>query len=385
MICQKSALIVILTSLATVLAVVPSSAQNPASLDDSADPVQAGSKVAFSFFGFINWGYGIADGHAYRGVPEDGTADLHTVALQFRLNPTNKDEFVLQLANERVGTSPSNELRDDLELDWLYYRRTLSDHAYFRVGRVPLPIGIYNEVKDVGTLLPFYRASGVYYGDGTWTSDSVDGIVFTYESDRTRDWSFDTHLYYGEWERIETSGGDLSFDVADIEDAGGIWTWINTPVDGLRVGLGYNHFHATGGVFLAPGVTDSEETRYVSIDANFDPVSVRVEYSRRSFTGGDWTPWYAEIDVKLTDRLNLAGRFETADLYFEVPFFATFDGTIEDLYSVGLRYAILPELVVKAEYQWFEGFGQIEDQPLNIFFDDPVETELSIVSLAWSF
>ncbi len=363
---------------------IPVVAQTSMTSEAEAPPATEKYQVDFDFFGFINWGYGVSENFDYSGVSENGTADLHTVALQFRLALADRNELVLQLANDSVGTSPSNELRDDIEIDWLFYRRVLSDEFSVRVGRVPLPIGIYNEIKDVGTLLPFYRPSGSFYGDGTWTSDSVDGIVLTYESAATGDWSFDGHLYYGEWERIEFANATLDYTTADIKNAIGAWLWINTPVEGLRIGLGANHLEVQDTI-LRRGEDITEETLYASVDAAFDPWTVRIEYSQRSWAGGRFTPWYAEVDVRLTDRLHAAARYENADLRFEIPFLTVFEESLEEVKTIGLRYDVLPNLTAKLEHQWFEGYSQVESIPLSIILDDPVETELSIVSLAWSF
>lgn len=335
-------------------------------------------------YGFVNVGYGVSEDHQHRGVPKSGTLDLHTIALQARISPNRRNEFVLQLANEKVGVSPSNELRSDLEVDWLYYHHRLSNgETSIRLGRVPLPVGIYNEIKDVGVLLPFYRPSGVLYGDGTWTSDSVDGLVLSHRF-VTPKWSFDADLYYGEWDRIETDGVG-GIDVADIKNALGFWLWINTPVDGLRFGLGGNRFDASGGVFLAPGVTDREETVYYSLDADFDRFRLRAEYSKREFTGGNWNPFYVELDVGITERLRASALYDTGELLFEIPFFATFDGKVEEIYGLGARFYVKPNLVVKLERQWFEGYGQIEDVDLSIFFDEPVKANLWILSASLSF
>ena len=352
---------------------------NPAGNSDKA------LRSRFKIHGFLNWGYGVSSEHKYRGIPESGTVDLRAAALQVRFQATPRDEFILQLANEQVGTSPSNALRDDLEVDWLYYHRQIGDRTALKIGRVPLPIGIYNEIKNVGTLLPFYRPSGTFYGDGTWTSDSVDGVVLSHNFAPNSAWSLDSHVYFGEWDRIETSGSELRFDIAKIEEAKGLWLWLGTPVSGLRLGFGINRFHAEGGAFLPPGVTDTEETKYFSIDADLGRAVVRMETSQRKFTGGDWTPFYLEIDVGLTERLHLSALYDTADLYFEVPFFATFDGTIEEIFGLGMRYSFNPNIVAKVEYQWFEGYGQIEDQPLNIFFDESVKTNVLLISAALSF
>lgn len=336
------------------------------------------------WFGYLNVGYGVADDHKHRGVPVGGTLDLHTVALQLRASLSSNNQFVVQLANERVGTSPSNQFREDLEVDWLYFQHSFgNDNTSLRIGRIPLPVGIYNEIKDVGILLPFYRPSGVFYGDGTWTSDSVDGIMLSH-SFALGSWTVDSDLYYGEWDRIESDGAG-GFEVAAIDDAVGFWTWLETPVHGLRIGLGANRFEASGGVFLAPGVTDEEETLFFSLDADFDRVRVRAEIAERRFTGGNWNPAYLEVDVGVTDRLRIAALYDQAQLLFEIPFFATFDGKIEEIFALGARFYLRSDMVVKLEHQWFEGYGQVEDTPLNIFFDDPVRTNIWIASVSMSF
>lgn len=339
----------------------------------------------FKLFGYINVAYGKTDGHRYRGATEDGTFDFRTAAIQARYEANSRSEFVIQLANENVGKSPTNALRDDLELDWLFFKYRFKTGTQLRLGRVPLPIGIYNEIKDVGVALPFYRPSDNFYGEGTWTSDTVDGAVLSHNFDTQSGWAFNFDLYYGSWDRIETDGGSLRFAKAQIDDAVGVFTWITTPWNGVRFGLGYNRFDTTGGVFLAPGVTDHESTKYFSIDASFDPVTFRFEASRRNFTGGYWQPYYAELTLHLGDRWHLNALYDVGELYYEIPFFATFDDKVEELWGIGLNFQIRPGWVAKVEHRWTKTYGQIEDAPLSLFFDQPVDVKLLIVSMAVSF
>ena len=348
------------------------------------DPNKKGpSKL--KIFGSVNWAYGQTDGVKYRGVTEDGTADLHNAVLQLRYAVSERNEFVLQVANERVGTSPTNEFRDDIEIDWLFWNHTFQDGTRLRLGRVPLPIGFYNEIKDIGTALPFYRPSGSFYGEGSWTSDSVDGLVLSRELFDVGDWSVSGDLYYGEWERIETDGSTLSVGEADITEALGFYTWLESPSGLFRLGIGANRFQAEGGVFLAPGVTDDEETRYLSVQGGGERWTTRFEISRRTFTGGYWQPYYLELTLKATEKLQVSGIYDVGYLDFTVPFFASFADKIEEDRGVGLSYELRPGLVVKAEHHWVEGYGQIEDPPLSFFFDPPVKLKLFIVGAALTF
>jgi len=339
----------------------------------------------FSIHGYLNLAYGDTDNHQYRGVSPEGTADLRNVALQMRYQATVRDEVVLQLAHENVGASPTNQFRDTVEIDWLFWSHEFGNGTRLRAGRVPLPIGIYNEIKDIGVLLPFYRPSANFYGEGTWTSDSVDGIVVTHGFTLGAGWGLTLDGYYGSWQRIETDGGTLTFGEADIDKAVGLSAWFDTPVPGLRFGFGINEFESSGGLFLPPGVTDDEETRYFSIEAETSKVEARFEISRRDFTGGYWQPYYLELVYNPHERWKIAGIYDVGELYFEIPFFATFDDQIEEIVGLGVSCEVLNNLVVKLEHQWVEGYGQIEDEPLNIFFDEPVKNNLVLFSIAYAF
>lgn len=368
-----------------LLLFLPTLAFAEAPEDTAATPEKSSLASRFKFFGYINVAYGETDHHQYRGATPNGTFDFRSAALQGRFEANPDNEVVIQLANESVGDSPSDALRDDLELDWLFFRHRFKNGTSVRLGRVPLPIGIYNEIKDVGTALPFFRPSDNFYGEGTWTSDSVDGIVITHNFETGAGWNFDLDLYYGEWERIESDGNGRRYAKADISDAVGIFTWVNTPWNGLRVGFGYNQFTATGGAFLAPGVSDDENTRYFSLDGAWDPVTLRFEASRRNFTGGYWQPYYAELGLQVAAKWKVNALYDVGKLYYAIPFFATFDGDIEELWGLAVNYEIRPGWVAKLEHRWTKTLGQVEDRSLNMFFDQPLDIELTLVSVAVSF
>lgn len=399
----RTAVLPILPAMALVSMTLAPVALAPVALaaDDTAPPIETHASAEapaneipkketdfasrFSFFGSVSFGYGETDGIKYRGVDEDGSADLRNIALQVRSSLGKTDEIVVQLAHEKVGTSPTNDFRNDVELDWLFWAHTFSDGTRLRLGRVPLPIGFYNEVKDIGTALPFYRPSGNFYGEGTWTSDSVDGLALTRDLFEVNGWAVSGDLYYGEWERIETDGNTLTFGEADISDALGFYTWLESPNSRFRLGLGANRFEAEGGVFLAPGATDDEKTRYLSLEAGSEALTFRFEMSRRTFTGGYWQPYYLELVYRVNERFRIAGLYDVGHLRFEIPFFATFDDTIEESRGLSFSYFLRPNVVLKLEQHFMEGYGQIEDRPLNIFFDPPEEVRLTLFSLSATF
>ena len=62
-------------------------------------------------------------------------------------------------------------------LDWAFYHHRF-DLASVRVGRIPAPFGFLSETREVGNLLPFYRAPTSYYLESL---RSIDGAMATNE------------------------------------------------------------------------------------------------------------------------------------------------------------------------------------------------------------
>ncbi|MCB1036393.1 MAG: hypothetical protein KDD47_21385, partial [Acidobacteria bacterium] len=138
------------------------------------------------------------------GLDENGTWDYRIAALQLRYDPNPKNTFVVQASHRRLGDSPLKDVENDVELDWLFYQFHFTDNTSIKIGRVPVPLGIFNEYRDVGTLLPFFRPSFNFYREGSFVSETVDGAVFHHRFAAASDWSLDLDGYFGEWDLLES-------------------------------------------------------------------------------------------------------------------------------------------------------------------------------------
>ena len=334
--------------------------------------------------GYFTQAFAVSDGLQILGITDEVTGDYRTGALQFRYEISDKDLFVLQLDHESLGDSSAQPFRDDLGVDWFFYQRDLGPTTTISLGRVPLPIGIYNEIKDVGTLLPFFRAATGIYGDGTWTAESVDGFVLKHEFAGSSDWSLEASLYYGNWERIEDDTSIQAVAVADVNNAVGVQFWLNTPISGLRFGFGANRYDVNNSLFQPPGVTDTNEDMYFSLDADFGKFALRSEYFDDQYTGGYWKAWNTELFFRPTDSLTFIAGYDKGDLKFTVPFFAVFDENWSTDLVLGANYAVRPDLVLKLEYHWHEGYD-IEGQNVDSFFSPQLEVEYAIASVSVHF
>src|SRR6185436_5467510 len=94
--------------------------------------------------GYLTQAYARSDEHQILGITKAGTADYSTAALRIRADMTPDDAFVLQLAHIRIGNSPIQQLKNEVDIEWLYYQRNFGD-TRLKLGRVQIPFGIYNE------------------------------------------------------------------------------------------------------------------------------------------------------------------------------------------------------------------------------------------------
>jgi hypothetical protein len=138
-------------------------------------PALAQSIDNFQVHAAINAAAGVSGRLPILGVPSYGTFDYRTAALQFRYAVDKSDQFVVQFVNRRLGVSPLQTALPEVSLQWAYWQRR-GTFGTVKVGRNPMPRGLFNETKFVGTVLPFFRPSFEVYGEGR---ETVDGVVYT--------------------------------------------------------------------------------------------------------------------------------------------------------------------------------------------------------------
>ena len=345
----------------------------------------------FEFHGFLTQAYAKTDGEPYLGMTEDGTWNYRNVALQFRYAINDDNHLVFQLDNEALGESPIEELRDDVQLDWAFY-----EHRYHRgtgsvrVGRSPTPIGIYNEVRNVGNVLPFYSPPTFMYGQVLFNAETLDGVALSNRILPAKDWNFDLDAYVGEWEFVENESRTNTLAVAKARNAVGARLWVNTPILGLRFGGGGYTFEATEGILRV-----EEEDRWKvfmgSVDASLSSFWVRAEYMRAElpvsfgpFVSSIAKPkiWYAQAGWDATARLKFAVQYEEADFEINAPF--PLPPAVSDDLGFSVRYQLLPETLLRAEYH--TGTNYFVDREVNLLQGDPIpDVDYFNVSVAVSF
>lgn len=348
-----------------------------------------------SVHGYLTQAYAITDTGLIMGIPTTGTSDYRRAALLLRYAISSKEAFVVQVAHRRLGESPTNQFEQDVTLDWVYYERKFGGATALRVGKEPIPMGIYNETRYVGTLLPFYRAPFGPYQEGSFTSETLNGVSLSHHFRRASPWSVDAYLYGGSYNSLQfwtlgDSATGFQYTGAPLvsKNVVGAQLWLNTPVEGLRLGLGGLRHDDYGGVFFPADVRQPTTQWQASFDGKFDRLTTRAEYQwyRQSATvpAPVYTQkaWYAHVGYRVYGPISVNLQHDQMGYWFDRPGAGP---NLPDLYrdnGVGVNYAFNVNILAKFEFHDADGYEFEQVVDLN---GPPAEGKYVIASLSMSF
>ncbi len=325
-----------------------------------------------SIHGYISQAYAVSEDYQILGIPTDGTTDYRDLALQFRYDQDRKNAFVLQLRQERLGDSPRQ--RDDVELDWAFYQRNISDRLTLKAGRIPLPLGIFNEAGGPATASPFFHPPNEFY-ERRYTSKTLEGALGSLSLGGPSGWSFDVDGYLGQWKVDYGDGSEQS----DARNAWGGQVWANTPLPGVRVGAGAYRCD----VVPPDGATADYLMLHASVEADLDRWRLASEYlSGNLDQWGRYRAWYAQAGYQISQRVSVHARGAVAHITMPVNGHEAEVTVSEDL-GLAVNYAVHPAIVLKLEGHTHYGVLR-EDAPQNAY-DSPSETRYLIASVVASF
>jgi hypothetical protein len=324
-----------------------------------------------SVHGYLSQAYAVSDEHPILGIPTDGTTDYRDLALQFRYDKDRKNAFVLQLRQERLGDSPRQN--DDVELDWAFYQHNVSDRLQLKAGRIPLPLGIFNEAGGPATTSPFFRPPNEFY-ERRYSSKTLEGVLGTVSLGAPAGWTFDVDGYFGQW-KVESGEGEQS----DARNAWGGQVWANTPLSGVRIGGGAYRCE----VEPPEGAPADYLMLHASVEADLDRWLLATEYlsgnldDRRRYRA-----WYAQAGFQVSRRVSVHARGAVARISLPIDGHDVKATLSEDL-GLAVNYALYPSIVFKLEGHTNDGFLR-EDVPPDLY-GSPSRTRYAIASITASF
>ncbi len=324
--------------------------------------------------GSMNMAYGKTDGLPYFGLNKDGTSDYRAIALLFGYKISEKDRVVVQLLHRKFGTSPLNAGYPAIEPVWAFYEHRFENGVSLKLGRNPLPRGLFNEIRYIGTLLPLYRVGAVgVYGE---TLEFVDGAVVRKSFDVGSGWAIDASAFGGGFDlksQFPTANGNILIQQRE-ENMAGTQVWVNTPITGVKFGGFAASFQPTPYSSVPAATRPKRLTNLMlSGDATFERAFVRGEFSKfkspdPSFV--DVTGYYVQAGVKPHDEVTIAAEYGALDNVVRFPG----GGIIPDLplpasrdLAVGVTWKPSVQIAFKLEGHRYEGYS----------FDSPVPSVIA--------
>lgn len=307
--------------------------------------------------GFLSQGFARSWRNTVIGIPVDGTFDYRVAAIQLSYALSPVDAVVLQVQHRRLGTSPLEDAQNTMSLDWGFYQRLLGP-VDVRVGKVPMPRGLFNEIRDVGTALPFYRAPYSFYSE---SAETIDGLVVSYRAPLQGPWAIELDAFAGRAsvDFVSQMLGTVEIVHLDARSGHGGQLWLEPPVPGLRLGAGAVRYRDAGeenGGFHLSWQTSGEWL--------FGPLVARAEYARLNSALFEYSAYYGQAGIHLGHGVMLNVQAETADIIADTPI-GEFEVNYVDEQALGLSWAVRPNVVVKLEGHLMQGYATEDLVPIT--------------------
>lgn len=100
--------------------------------------------------GFLSQGYLESDHNNFLAKTEDGTFQFNEFGINFSTRLTDSLEAGIQFFGRDMGTVGNDEVR----FDWAFLNYNWKDWAGFKIGKMKMIYGLYNEVREIDMLRP---------------------------------------------------------------------------------------------------------------------------------------------------------------------------------------------------------------------------------------
>ncbi len=250
--------------------------------------------------GFVSQGYLESTDNNYLAETEDGTFEFNEFGLNFATE-FDKLRIAFQLFSRDLGDEGNN----DISLDWAMGDYRFNDAFGIRAGKIKMPIGFYNQLRDLDMLRTSIFLPASIYGETMReiTNAHQGGEVYGFlNAGNAGDVSY--KLFYGTIDVDEDSLfiNNMLYQLSFLSDpsvtneyvTGGALQW-NTFIQGLRLGASYWNgdfdADATANDLLGPGTTadadaiyDVESSWVASIGYNWLDLELTAEYRQEKYT-----------------------------------------------------------------------------------------------------
>ena len=369
-----------------------------------------------SINGYLSVGYIDSRHNNFLGESLDGSFQLNEFALTTNYVFNDKLRFGLQLLSRDVGMEGNN----DIIIDWAVIDYQWRDWLGLRLGKVKLPIGLYNQSRDIDFLRPLvFLPQSIYDENKRMLVAAANGgsVYGNFSFGDKGDLEYqayagrvDYHNDSGQARGIELLvqrtanqkglGPVTDFNAENDYVYGGSLMYY-PPLDNLRFGVSYftgetDFDFMVGG---KKGYASGHNKDFIVLSMEYAPPDWRLSVEYTEYTGdrkvlgkdipdGRSQGGYVQLCYHILDQLIVSGfydvfytdkRDQDGDKYVAqgMPRYLAWRKD----FGLGLRWDITSQWLVKAEHHWLSGAAL----GLPIYNPQGVEEDWSYFVLKTSF
>ncbi|MDD2558570.1 MAG: hypothetical protein RBR43_06870 [Desulfuromonadaceae bacterium] len=253
-----------------------------------------GNKVRIN--GFLSQGYIKSQDNNFFGESKDGSFQLNEFGLTLNGEITDNLRVGLQLLSRDLGAEGNNKIN----IDWGMADYRWRDWLGVRIGKVKLPIGLYNQGRDSDFLRPMvFLPQSIYDENKRSLVVAATGANIYGNLSVGQGGDLEYQAYYGEVDFPEDSGqaqgmralgakqasrmgkSIAAFEASNRYVYGGSLIY-SPPVEGLRLGISY--FNGKSKFDFKLLGSDGSIQRAKATGNNRDFIVYSVEYARERWT-----------------------------------------------------------------------------------------------------
>lgn len=302
-------------------------------------PVEAYEKAGVDIHGFISQGFIYSDEYNYLSTnTTKGSFEYNEMGINFSRQLSDNLLIGMQLFSRDIGDAANN----NINLDWAYADYRQWDWLGLRIGRVKLPIGLYNETRDMDMLRTcIVLPQGIYNDLERDNMIALNGMGLYGNMAMKWAGSIEYNLLVGTINSDEESG----FGKVTEDELGGMATlngsikngntynaalrW-ETPLPGLKFGYTYTNEERIDMPFSTViGDIDSQGEGIVqvySVEYTWDDLVAAAEYMIRDVGGtvGDYNT------SKTVETFYLSASYQFNDWFFLGAYYSEFYPDADD-------------------------------------------------------
>lgn len=291
-----------------------------------------------------------------------GSWDYNTLPLVFTAKLDSKTMLWLQLhtTSERA------------RIMWSYVDHQVNNNFNWRVGQIMLPVGLYNETRDIKFLQQSTLEPILYQMQSEFVDESYRGAAGIYNRDLGAG-SIVMDVYGGQGLReMDTMSstdmaGTMTSTTRKYHRLTGARITYNTPVEGLRVMASAYNSQMDLVTSVTPFATmtitttasGSKKVTVYSVDYLANNLDLKAEYAKRSFFDMNGmeqlsSTYYTQAGYTFADKWTPFARFD----YINTDKAQKNDPSYYQRSKVlGLNYRINDGLSVRMENHWNKGYA----------------------------